>query len=317
MREPTVELLVLRRVDAAAGVVLLDLGKPDGSPLPSWAPGAHIDVVLPGDLGERQYSLCGDPATPAVWRIGVLHEPAGRGGSVWLHDRAPGDAVRVRGPRNHFAFTAFPGREYLFVAGGIGITPISAMVAAAARADVPWRLVYLGRARGGMAFLDEIEAAHPDRVTVYAADEGVRADVADLLAASPDAVVYACGPTRLLDAVEAAGEARRSGSVHLERFQAKQVGEPVWDEPFEVELLLSGITVTVPPEKSILDVVEEHDVLALSSCRVGTCGTCETPIIDGEIDHRDSVLSPEEQDDNFAMMICVSRAACPRITLEL
>jgi ferredoxin len=152
---------------------------------------------------------------------------------------------------------------------------------------------------------------------VFAADEGVRANVAELLASAPDAVVYVCGPTRLLDAVEAAGAGRGSGHLHLERFEAKQVAAPVWDEPFEVELLLSGITVTVPPELSILDVVEQHGVLALSSCRVGTCGTCETPIIDGEIDHRDSVLSPEEQDDNFAMMICVSRAACPRITLEL
>lgn len=311
------DVVVRGRRDAAEGVALLDLARPDGGPLPAWAPGAHVDVLLPDGLGERQYSLCGDPGEPAVWRIGVLREAGGRGGSVWLHDRAPGDALRVRGPANHFAFEPFAGREYLFVAGGIGITPISAMVRAADAAGVEWRLVYAGRSRGTMAFAAELEAAHPDRVTLHAADEGPRADVAALLAAHPDAVVYCCGPARLIEAVESAHADRGAGHLHLERFEAKAFGEPVYAEPFEVDLLLSGVTVTVPPERSILDVVEEHGVLALSSCRVGTCGTCEVPVVDGEVDHRDSVLSPEEQDDNFAMMICVSRAACPRITIEL
>ncbi|HEY8317838.1 MAG TPA: PDR/VanB family oxidoreductase [Amnibacterium sp.] len=303
--------------EAAADVVLIDLARPDGGALPRWAPGAHLDVVLPGGLGERQYSLCGDPAETDMWRIGVLREEAGRGGSVWLHERAPGDTVTVRGPANHFTFEPFPGREYVFVAGGIGITPIAAMVRAAEAAGVTWRLLYAGRSRGTMAFLEELVGRHRDRVQVFAGDEGVRADIPALLAESPDAVVYACGPARLLAAVEEACAGRPSGHLHLERFEAKVLGAPVFDEPFEVELLLSGITVTVPPERSILEVVEEAGVLALSSCRVGTCGTCETPIIDGEVDHRDSVLSPEEQDDNFAMMICVSRAACPRITIEL
>ncbi|HEY0375129.1 MAG TPA: PDR/VanB family oxidoreductase [Amnibacterium sp.] len=301
----------------AADVALIDLVRPDGGALPRWSPGAHIDVVLPGGLGERQYSLCGDPADAGTWRIGVLREEAGRGGSVWLHDRAAGDPVTVRGPANHFAFEPFPGREYVFVAGGIGITPIAAMIRAAEGAGVAWRLVYAGRSRGTMAFLDELIGRHGDRVQVFASDEGVRADVPALLAEAPNAVVYCCGPARLLAAVEEACAGRPSGHLHLERFEAKVLGAPVFDEPFEVELLLSGITVTVPPERSILEVVEDAGVLALSSCRVGTCGTCETPIVDGEVDHRDSVLSPEEQDDNFAMMICVSRAACPRITIEL
>jgi ferredoxin-NADP reductase len=302
---------------AAEDVALIDLVRADAGPLPRWSPGAHVDVALPGDLGERQYSLCGDPADAGVWRIGVLREDAGRGGSVWLHGRSPGDVVTVRGPANHFAFEPFPGREYLFVAGGIGITPISAMILAAEGAGVAWRLVYAGRSRSTMAFLDELIGRHGDRVQVFASDEGVRADVHALLAEAPDAVVYCCGPARLLAAVEEACAGRPSGHLHLERFEAKVLGAPVFDEPFEVELLLSGITVTVPPERSILEVVEEAGVLALSSCRVGTCGTCETPIVEGEVDHRDSVLSPEEQDDNFAMMICVSRAACPRITIEL
>jgi ferredoxin len=168
-----------------------------------------------------------------------------------------------------------------------------------------------------MAFLDELLERYGDRVEVYAGDEGRRADLAALLAAAPDAVVYCCGPGRLIAAVEDASVGRGPGHLHLERFEAKQVAAPVWDEPFEVELLISGMTITVPPERSILEVAEDAGVLALSSCRVGTCGTCETPIVSGEIDHRDSVLTPEEQDDNWAMMICVSRAACPRIVLEL
>ena len=316
------DLRVVRRIEAADDVVLLDLERPDGDGLPIWAPGAHVDVLLPDGLGERQYSLCGDPAERGRWRIGVLRERGGRGGSAWLHDRGEGDVLRVRGPRNHFAFQPRPGRSYLFIAGGIGITPISAMVAAAERAGVeiprfcyherlsappgrPWARWAL---RGG---------GHGDRVRVFAGDEGSRADVQALLDAAPDAVVYCCGPSRLIEAVQQAGAGRGSGHLHLERFEARQLEAPVWTDPFEVELLLSGTTVTVPPDRSILEVVEEQGVVALASCRVGTCGTCETRIVEGVIDHRDSVLSPEEQDDDFAMMICVSRAASPRIVLEL
>jgi ferredoxin-NADP reductase len=312
-----ITLTVRRRIDAADGVVVLDLARPEGGLLRPWAPGAHIDVVLPGALGERQYSLCGDPAQQDVWRIGVLREDDGRGGSLHLTSLHDGDPVVVRGPANHFAFRPRQGTSYVFVAGGIGITPISAMVRAAEEAGVPWRLVYAGRSRRSMAFLDELLGAYGDAIDVYAGDEGVRADVTALLAASPDAVVYCCGPARLIEAVEQACGDRPRGHLHLERFEAKVLGAPVFDEPFEVELLLSGITVTVPPERTVLEVVEEAGVVALASCRVGTCGTCEVPVIDGEIDHRDSVLSPEEQDDGLAMMICVSRAACPRITIEL
>lgn len=311
------ELVVARRAVAAADVVLLDLARADGAPLPAWGPGAHVDVLLPGGLGERQYSLCGDPADRSTWRIGVLHEPTGRGGSVHLHGLAEGDRLRVRGPSNHFAFRPPAGRPVLFVAGGIGITPLRSMIAAAQEAGVDWHLVYAGRSRGSMAFAGELLERYGDRVAVHAGDEGRRADIAALIAAAPGADIYCCGPARLIAAVEEACAGRTAGTLHIERFEAKPVPPPVWTEPFEVELLLSGITITVPPERSILEVAEEAGVLALSSCRVGTCGTCETPIVSGEIDHRDSVLTPEEQEDDWSMMICVSRAACPRIVLEL
>jgi len=310
----TFEAIVRARSDAADGIVLLDLERPGGV-LPHWAPGAHIDVVLPGGV-ERQYSLCGSPAERGTWRIGVLRE---REGSVWLHENAHvGTALRVRGPANHFLFAPTAGRSYAFVAGGIGITPIVPMVAAAEAAGAAWTLLYAGRSRRTMAFVDDLVEQYGERVEVYAADEGRRIDLDERLG-TPVArtVVYACGPTRLLDAVDATMSTWPRGSLHVERFEAKVLGPPEWDGPFEVDLMMSGLTVTVPPERSILDVVEEYGAVVPSSCRVGTCGTCEVAIVDGEVEHRDSVLSPEEQDANRSMMLCVSRARCERITLEL
>ena len=310
----TFEVSVRARREAADGIVVLDLERASGA-LPHWSPGAHIDVVLPGGV-ERQYSLCGSLSDRATWRIGVLRE---REASVWLHENAhPGAALRVRGPANHFLFAPTAGRSYVFVAGGIGITPIVPTTEAAEAAGSAWTLLYAGRSRRTMAFADELADRYGGRVEVFAADEGRRLDLEARLG-TPVArgVVYACGPARLLEALDAAMSGWPRGSLHVERFEAKVLGPPVWTEPFEVDLMMSGLTVTVPPEKSVLDVVEEYGAVVPSSCRVGTCGTCEVPVIDGEVEHRDSVLSPEEQEANRTMMLCVSRAACPRITLEL
>ena len=310
----TFEAIVRERREAADGVVVLDLERPGGV-LPHWSPGAHIDVVLPGGV-ERQYSLCGSPTERGTWRIGVLRE---REGSVWLHENAhPGTALRVRGPANHFLFAPTAGRSYVFVAGGIGITPIVPMIEAAEAAGAAWTLLYAGRSRRTMAFAADLIELYGDRVEVFAADEGRRLDL-DTRLGTPASrtVVYACGPARLLESLDAAMSGWPRGSLHVERFEAKVLGPPVWTEPFEVDLMMSGLTVVVPPEKSILDVVEEYGAVVPSSCRVGTCGTCEVPVIDGDVEHRDSVLSPEEQETNRTMMLCVSRAACPRITIEL
>lgn len=308
------EAVVTGRRDAADGVVVLDLGRATGT-LPHWSPGAHIDVVLPSGI-ERQYSLCGSPTARGTWRIGVLRE---REGSVWLHDNAHvGATLRVRGPANHFLFAPTAGRSYVFVAGGIGITPLVPMIEAADAAGADWTLLYLGRSRTTMAFVDDLAARYGERVEVFAADEGRRLDLSARLS-TPVArtVVYACGPARLLDGLADAMADWPRGSLHVERFEAKVLGEPIWTEPFEVDLMMSGLTLTVPPERSILDVAEEHGVVVPSSCRVGTCGTCEVAVVDGDVEHRDSVLSPEEQDANRTMMPCVSRAACARIMLEL
>lgn len=316
-------LVVRSRTEVAAGVVALELAPANGRDLPAWTPGSHIDLRLPDGV-ERQYSLCGDPDDRSAWRIAVLREPAGRGGSEFVHASVEvGQTVRVRGPRNHFAFTARPGERCSLIAGGIGITPIFSMAAAADAAGADWTLDYAGRSRSTMAFADELVARFGDRVRLHPADEGGRLDLAALLGAgasdagAPVGEVYCCGPTRLIEAVEAASAGWPAGSIHVERFEAKVFGDPVWAEPFEVELELSGITVTVPPGRTILEVVEENDILVPSSCREGTCGTCETPVIEGEVEHRDSILTPAEQAHNTVMMICVSRAACPRLVLEL
>ncbi|WP_158866263.1 PDR/VanB family oxidoreductase [Leifsonia sp. AG29] len=321
--EAEFEVVVTRRTPAAEDIVLLELRSPDGADLPEWTPGAHIDVVLvpgatPHENLERQYSLCGDPADRSVWRIGVLREREGRGGSARVHDAvAVGDRLVIRGPRSHFALAGGDG-PVLFVAGGIGITPILPMIAAAEAAGRDWRLAYAGRSRATMAFARELSTLHGDRVEVFAADEGRRLDLAAWTAAAADGVpVHCCGPTRMVDEVEALSARWPADTLHRERFEPKTVKEHAPDVAFEVELELSGLTLTVPADRSVLEVVEEAGALVLSSCREGTCGTCETPVIEGVVDHRDSVLTPAEQASNTAMMICVSRAACPRLVLEL
>ncbi len=314
--EEDLRLHVARRRTVAEGVVVLDLRDPDGRELPAWSPGAHIDLRLPGDL-SRQYSLCGDPTDRSVWRIGVLREPASRGGSEHVHAALhEGEAVDVRGPRNHFELVPSP--RYLFLAGGIGITPILPMLTAAERAGAEWELHYGGRSRRSMAFLESLEEVTGNRVSLHPQDEVGLIDLEAILGTSrADTLVYCCGPEPLLTAVEQRCAAWPAGALHVERFAPKDVGAPVLTGSFEVELTQSGMTLTVPPDRSVLDVVEEAGVPVLSSCQEGTCGTCETPVLSGEVDHRDSLLTPAEQAANDTMFICVSRAAGPRLVLDL
>jgi ferredoxin-NADP reductase len=309
------ELVVSRRTDEAAGVVSLTLRHPAGAPLPAWEPGAHIDV-MPAEGLTRQYSLCGDPADRSAWRIAVLREPDGRGGSAYVHDELPeGASLRVRGPRNNFRLVPAP--RYLFIAGGIGITPILPMTAAAEAAGAEWTLLYGGRTRASMAFSGQL-AAYGGKVRIAPQDETGLLDLASYLAGEePDTLVYCCGPEPLLNAVEEQCGTFRSGALHIERFKAKQTDAPAPTDSFELELRQSGLTLTVPPERSILQTVEAAGVQVLYSCTEGTCGTCETDILEGEADHRDSVLSADEQAANETMMICVSRCRGRRLVLDL
>ncbi|MEU0513201.1 PDR/VanB family oxidoreductase [Amycolatopsis sp. NPDC006125] len=316
LTEVELDVLLQRKEELAAGVVRLTLRHPAGEPLPEWEPGAHLDLVL-GEGLVRQYSLCGDPADRSVLQVAVLREPDGRGGSAWVHDRlSTGDTVRIRGPRNHFRLVDSP--RYLFVAGGIGITPIVPMIARAEASGADWRLVYGGRSRASMAFREELVARYGDRVEIRPQDETGLLDL-DALLGSPrdDVAVYCCGPEPLLAAVEQRCAAWPPGSLHVERFSPKAGADAGERTTFEVELAASGRTVTVPPDKSILAAVEEAGVSVLSSCQEGTCGTCETPVLDGVPDHRDSLLTESERAANDTMMICVSRSCGPRLVLDL
>ncbi|HJV13026.1 MAG TPA: PDR/VanB family oxidoreductase [Propionibacteriaceae bacterium] len=316
VREHEADLVVREAQSVADGVVALTLVDPQGGELPPWTPGAHIDFVLTDDL-VRQYSLCSSPSKPDVWRVGVLRAPDSRGGSERVHDSlSQGSIVRVRGPRNHFPLVASP--RYLFIAGGIGITPLVPMIAEADAAGADWQLLYGGRERASMAFLDEL-AQYGDRVTVVPQDEKGMLDL-ELVLGTPqsDTLVYCCGPEGLLAAVEKFCEQWPPGSLHLERFSAKpQEPGAEADSKFELVLQRSGLTLQVPPDKSVLGVIREAGVSVLASCMEGICGTCETEVIEGDVDHRDSVLSEEEQASNEYMMVCVSRCRSPRLVLDL
>jgi ferredoxin-NADP reductase len=307
-----VRLLLDRKEPIADGVVLLTLRRPDGRPLPAWTPGAHIDLVLDGLV--RQYSLCGDPRDESVMQVAVLREPSGRGGSRHVHDvLVAGQGIEVAGPRNHFPLVQ--AKRYLFVAGGIGITPIRPMVAEVAAAGRDWRLVYGGPTRSSMAFREELAGRHPGNVEIRPRDEVGLLDVPALLAGlDDDTAVYCCGPESLLAAVE---RHHTAGALHVERFAPRAASSDGANQEFEVELSQSGTVLRVPADRSILEIVEQSGVSVLSSCREGTCGTCETAVLSGTPDHRDSVLTDEEQAANDTMMICVSRSRSPRLVLDL
>jgi ferredoxin-NADP reductase len=314
--EVDLRLRVDRREALAERIVGLSLRDPSGGDLPAWAPGAHTDVtVAPGMV--RQYSLCGDPADRGVWRIAVLREEAGSGGSERVYDAVrEGDLLDVRGPRNNFELTPAP--RYLFIAGGIGITPILPMVGAAEATGADWNLHYCGRSRANMAFASELSETYGHRVTLYPRQEVGRLELERLLAVpEPDTLVYCCGPEPLLREIEERRFPWPPGAVRVERFVPKPRTEPLRSEPFEVELAQSGITLTVPPDKSVLEVIEEAGIPVMYSCREGTCGTCETIVLEGRVDHRDSLLTAEEQEAHDVMFVCVSRAAGPRLVLDL
>lgn len=310
-------LQVASRVDEARGIAGLVLTDPQGLPLPEWAPGAHIDVHIdrPGESPlVRQYSLCGDPGDRSAYRIAVLLEEHGEGGSAHLHAHVrPGQLVRVSAPRDLFGYGV--AERMTFVAGGIGITPILPMVAAAEAAGADWQLHYAGREPSTMAFGADLQR-YGSRVHMYVSSEGERMALPGIVADAAASAVYACGPSRLLDALESAVEGT-DVTLHVERFTNDNIVATEADHAFDVELSLLGKTITILPGESILDRVAEAGVSAPSSCRGGTCGTCETFVLEGEPDHRDAVLNAKEREESEVMMICVSRCKGKRLVLEL
>jgi ferredoxin-NADP reductase len=297
------------------GVLSLCLEDPSGGPLPPWEPGAHIDLTWANGV-ERQYSLCGDHDNPHQWRIGVLREPQGRGGSAYAHDvLRPGDEVLARGPRNHFALE--PASRYLFIAGGIGITPILPMLTEATRAGAQWTLLYGGRLRGSMAFLSELEE-WGSQVTVHPQDEVGFLPLADALKTpTPDTLVYCCGPEPLLAAAESACASWPTGTFHCERFAPKPLADAGAATEFDVVLASSGERFRIPADKGILEVLKEVRADVAFSCEEGTCGTCEATVVSGIPDHRDSVLSEQEKAEGRTIMICVSRSLTDELVIDL
>ncbi len=311
----TVALDVVGKATVAEDVATLTLASPDGARLRDWAPGAHVDLVLPNGL-TRQYSLCGDRWDPFTYTVGVLRERAGRGGSAYVHDvLEPGDRVGVGGPRNNFPLV--PAERYLFVAGGIGITPILPMLHQAELLGADWQLLYGGRRHASMAFRDRL-AGYGDRVRFRPQEEFGLLDLPGFLGEPrADTRVYCCGPAPLLAAIETACAGWPPQSLRTERFVADELGAPARTTPFEVELARTGRTVAVAPGASVLEAVGAAGVEVLSSCRQGTCGTCETTVLAGRPDHRDSILDDAERAAGDCMYVCVSRSLDDRLVLDL
>lgn len=318
MREYEADVVVADKSVIADGIVALHLKEVGGHPLPEWDPGAHIDLIMDCGL-VRQYSLCGDPRDRHTWRIAVLREADDRtrAGSVYVHDSiVKGTVLRIRGPRSHFQLV--PSENYLFIAGGIGITPILAMVGQVEARGAGWRLVYGGRRTDSMAFLGEL-AAFGDRVDVWPQDQRGLIDLKTILRpAREGTLVYCCGPQALLAAVEQQCADWPAGSLRVEQFSSAVTDDGDWvNNPVEVELAQQGVTFTVPEDMSVLAAIEERGIPVSSSCRSGMCGTCETPVLGGTPEHRDNVLTHEERERNDCMMICVSRSRGDKLVLDI
>ncbi|PSR65745.1 oxidoreductase [Nocardia sp. MDA0666] len=273
-------------------------------PLPAWRPGAHLDVVLPSGR-QRQYSLCGDPRDRSRYRIAVRQITDGSASTEVHQSLRAGDRLRIRGPRNAFDLVHAP--AYLFIAAGIGITPILPMTKAAGAAG---RLIYLGRSRASMPFLHEL----PTDAEVHCDDEHGVTDIAQLIAtAPPGAAVYVCGPPPM---VAAAGrcmwQINPTGSLHTERFSAAPVRD---GREFTVRLARSGASVRVGARETALTAIRRRLPDVSYSCQQGFCGACKVAVLAGAVDHRDRLLNAQDRDDH--MLVCVSRAADAEIVLDL
>jgi tetrachlorobenzoquinone reductase len=290
--------------------------------LPPFEPGAHLDVHVSADL-VRQYSLT-NPHERHRYVIGVNRDPASRGGSMGMHDAVTvGTRLSVSMPRNHFPLNEAATHSVL-IAGGIGITPLLAMVRRLCELGRRWDLYYCARTTSRAAFLRELREladTHPNGALhcVFDGEPGTEPlDIRNVLAThGAQADFYCCGPTPLMEAFTAALANVPPEKVHLEYFKAPEISTPAEGHAFTVKLARQQKSLVVAPDRSILDVLQEHGVSVMCSCREGVCGTCETAVLAGEPDHRDRVLSPEERAANHTMMICVSRCKGDALTLDI
>ncbi|WP_404994527.1 cytochrome P450/oxidoreductase [Cupriavidus pauculus] len=303
--------LVVQALERAADDVLkIRLAAPDGRALPRWSAGSHIDVECGNSGISRQYSLCGNPDDLGIFEIAVLREAQSRGGSAWIHGNLRvGDRVKVRGPRNHFRLDETC-RKAIFIAGGIGVTPISAMARRAKALGIDYVVHYCGRSRAAMALLDELAALHGARLQAHVRDEGQRADFAQILGTPDgDTQIYACGPARMIDALQACSAHWPEDSLRVEHFSSTLGAlDPDREQPFTVELKDSGLTLDVPATQTLLQALRCANIDVQSDCEEGLCGSCEVRVLAGDVDHRDVVLTRAERDANDRMMSCCSRA---------
>lgn len=300
----------------AQDIVSLTLVDPRGRDLPGWTAGAHIDLLV-GDY-QRKYSLCGDAGDHSRYRIAVLKEANGRGGSSFIHAAVTaGQLVRIRGPKNHFRL-AEGTAPCVLIAGGIGITPIIAMSDRLKALGREYVIHYAGRSRGAMAFRERLECDHGTRLHFHGKEDGGRLDLeAVIAAASPQAQIYACGPARLLAAL---GALMRTcpERLHMEHFTTEGAAlDPGRERAFEAVLQDSGLTVQVPSDRTLLQSLRACGIDIPSDCEEGLCGTCEVAVVEGDVDHRDKVLSASERAANTRMLTCCSRARGKKVILAL
>jgi vanillate monooxygenase ferredoxin subunit len=317
----TLAVRVARKTVEAIDICSFELVAADGRALPAFSAGSHVDVELPGGL-TRQYSLCNDPSESHRYLIGVLKDPATRGGSLAMHERVHvGDALTISAPKNHFAL-AHEARHHLLVAGGIGVTPILCMAERLAMMGASFEMHYATRSRDRTAFAERIaRSSFAPRVSHHF-DDGAAAQKLDLAALlsspQPGTHIYVCGPKGLMDA--ALGTARAAGwpeaQLHYEFFGAAPSAS-AGDGSFEVQLASSGRIVVVAKDQSVVQALADAGVEVMTSCEQGVCGTCLTRVLEGEPDHRDVYLTPEEQAANDQFTPCCSRAKSARLVLDL
>lgn len=309
--EEITELRVVEVIYPAHDVMAIKFAKLDNSAFPIWQAGSHITLHLPNNL-KRQYSLCGDPIERNALQIAVQKAELSRGGSDWIHENiAVGSNIKVSGPHNNFELE--PSSSYYFVAGGIGITPIKAMIESLP-ANRDWKLIYLGRSRSTMAFADELENTYGSRVTIHARDEFPgRFDLAQALSEFKGQV-YTCGPETLLTSLQAIVSKEQ---LHFERFAAVDRSSEFVPIDYEVELRRSGEKFPVKSNQNLLSQISKHGGAVVSSCGEGVCGTCEIRVLAGEPMHLDSVMSDSDKDEIGVMYPCVSRSKSNKLVIDI
>lgn len=302
----------------AEGTNFYELRPVSGEAVPPFTAGAHVDLYLPNGL-IRQYSIASPQSETGHYALGIKREDPGRGGSRYVHDTLRvGAVLKVGRPRNHFPLVE-DGSPAVFIAGGIGVTPLYSMLDRACALGIGWSFHYAFRSRGEAALLAELER-HGDSVHLHADDEagGRPLALAEVIASAPrDANLYCCGPAGMLDAFEhAAAEAGfPAAQVHVERFSADPA--PPIDKGFMVELARSGVTLSIEPGQTILECARAAGVPVEASCEQGVCGACEVRILAGAPDHRDMILTDAERRSGKTMMICCSGSLTERLTLDL